>query len=140
MLYTALYFPLFYILYPPLKLSVKSLYPSLPLSSVPTDYKSIPLLSILSKPLKKLIADKLLHFLYSNSLFSPNQFGFLPFRLITDTLISVCHTIQSPLDSFLHLWNVHPHNETFNSINNSSLLRKLHQPTSQSVLLVQLIT
>ena len=139
MLYTALYFPLFYILYPPLKLSVKSLYPSLPLSSVPTDYKSISLLSILSKLLKKLIADNLLHFLYSNSLFSLNQFGFLPFRLITDTLISVCHTSPLSTPSFICGMFIHIM-KAFNSFNHSSLLRKLHQPTSQPILLVQLIT
>ena len=80
----------------------------------------------MSKLLEKHIANILLDFLYSNSIISPNQFGFLPSRSTTDTLIAATQAIQSSLDHSTPVCGVFLDiRKAFDSVSHSGLLHKL---------------
>ena len=99
---------------------------SSPPSAAPSDYGPISMLSIVSKLLEKHIANILVDFLYSNSLISRNQFGFLPSRSTADALIAATQAIHSSLDHSTAVCGVFLDiRKAFDSVSHSRLLHKL---------------
>ena len=63
-----------------------------------SNYRPISLLSIPSKLLERIVYNRLLHHLLSNSILSPRQFGFRPCSSTQEALLTATHDWQRNLD------------------------------------------
>ena len=91
-----------------------------------SNYRPISLLSIPSKILERIVHQRLLHHLLSNSIISPRQFGFRPGSSTQEALLTATHDWQSNLDRglssaalFLDM------SKAFDKVPHRSLLRSL---------------
>src|SRR5215467_12179331 len=60
-------------------------------------YRPISLLNVGVKVLEKLLINRLMHYLYSNDLLNPNQYGFSPQKSTTDAAMAVKGFIDEAL-------------------------------------------
>ena len=77
-----------------------------PSSSLPSDYRPISLLPIISKLLERHVFNILLDICLDNNLISDFQFGFLPNRSTTSALLYATHFISSSLNSHLSVCGI----------------------------------
>ena len=94
--------------------------------SDPSNYRPISVTSFISKIFEKLILNRLINFLNSNSVLSPRQFGFTKNRSTKDALTTLTENLYDSLNSNEVTISIFiDYKKAFDTINHSILLRKL---------------
>lgn len=96
--------------------------------NTPQNYRPISILTHFSKLLEKCIKARLLKFLESHSLLSPNQFGFRPKKSTSDAIFKLTRNLYNSLDSGLRTLAIYIDlAKAFDTVDHEILLDKLEK-------------